>query len=107
MVKRKEMAYNKSEIGRSGVDNVATQYQVFVNDISWSDKPLPSYQSKKAYQGGMALPRQITFDIPANVVEQANRDPKQFNDIVETFICNTLTRKFMYEVHGCQIWLLF
>ena len=100
------MAYIKSENSVSA-EAINPQYQVFVNDIAWSDKPLSSYQSKRVHQSGGPLPRQITFDIPANVIEQAKRDPKSTNDVIESFICNTLTRKFMCEVYGCQIWLLF
>ncbi len=101
------MAYSKSEINGVGFENSTPQYQVFVNDIVWSDKPLSNYQGKRSYQTNGTLPHQLTFDVPANVVEQAGKDQKSLNDAVETFICNTLSRKFMHEVHGCQIWLLF
>ena len=101
------MTYNKkidedAEIGSS------LQYQVYVNDISWSTKPIfANYQGKKEHKLQGVLPQQLTFDIPANVIEQTKKNPKDMNDIIETFICNTLTRKFMHEVWHCQIWILF
>ena len=102
------MAYDKIEKKEDTGIESSSEYQVYVNDISWSEKPISSnYQGKKDHRYQGPLPRQLTFDIPANVIEQANKNPKNTYDIIETFICNTLTRKFMHEVWNCQIWILF
>ena len=104
---RKKMAYIKNENAISSEDIGSSQYQVFVNDLVWADHPIQNYQVKRSYQSYGELPRQIVFDIPANVIEQANKNSKTFDDVIESFICNALSRKFMHEVYGCQIWLLF
>ncbi len=107
--KKKAMTYNKKT--RSSEDGVASndyQCQVYVNDISWSEHQISaSYQSKRDYRFSGSLPKQLSFDIPANVMEQIEKNPSSEHDIVETFVCNALTRKFMHEVMSCQIWILF
>ena len=102
------MAYNKKANREDdGVEKVSSQYQVYVNDISWSNEQISSsYQNKKDHWFQGNLPSQLTFDIPFNVIEQTEKNPKDANDIIESFICNALTRKFMHEVRNCQIWIL-
>lgn len=102
------MAYNKKTKREDDTGAASSPYQVYVNDINWSEKPISSnYQGKKDHRFQGFLPKELTFDIPANVIEQTVKNPKDANDIIETFIYNTLTRKFMHEVMNCQIWLLF
>ena len=103
------MAYNqKAKIEDGGVEIVGSQYQVYVNDISWSNEQISSnYQSKRDHRFQGNLPSQLTFDIPVNVIEQTEKNPKDADDIIETFIYNALTRKFMHEVLNCQIWIMF
>lgn len=102
------MAYNKKVSKEDAGSGESSQYQVYVNDISWSSKPISiNYQGKKDHRFQGPLPKQLAFDIPANVIEQTKKNLKDTNDIIETFICNTLTRKFMHEVLHCQIWILF
>lgn len=83
------------------------KFQVFINDISWNDKQISCHQSKerqKIYTE--TLPRQMTFDIPENVLIQARKNKNNFNDVIETFIYSALTRKYLHEVYSCQIWIL-
>ena len=107
--RKKAMAYNKkAKIEDGGVEIVGSQYQVYVNDISWSNEQISSnYQSKRDHRFQGNLPSQLTFDIPVNVIEQTEKNPKDADDIIETFIYNALTRKFMHEVLNCQIWIMF
>jgi len=53
------------------------------------------------------LPKQLLFDIPNGVLEQANKSKNNFNDIVETFCYNALFRKYKCEVNSCQVWFPF
>lgn len=105
------MAYNKKtkkeDIDATSISS--SQYQVYINDISWNSEMISTnYQGKKDHRlNGESLPNQLTFDIPLNVVENAKKNQNDMYDIIETFICNTLTRKFMHEVWHCQIWILF
>lgn len=75
-------------------------YQVIVCNISWSNNILASY-AKKDHRSD--LPVQMSLDIPKSVLAQAKKS--NFNDVVEQFCYNTLTRKYGREVTTCQIWL--
>lgn len=77
-------------------------YQVIVCNIHWSNSA-SSYKTKNNAKN--ELPSQVTVTLPENVLNQANKNKTQFNDIVEQFIYNMLTRKFNCEVSNCQIWL--
>lgn len=98
------MFYSKKMEDSQNTD--VAQYQVYVNDISWNANPVSfNYQKKREYSG--TLPKQLTFDVPLNVIEQLKKNPENQNDIIESFIYSVLTRKFMHEVLHCQIWILF
>ena len=77
-------------------------YQVLVCNIAWGSKA-HSGAAKKILQSD--LPSQISLDIPEAVLQQANKNKANFNDIVEQFVYNLLYKKFGREVNCCQIWL--
>ena len=77
-------------------------YQVLVCNIAWGSKA-HSGVAKKILQSD--LPSQISLDIPEAVLQQANKNKANFNDIVEQFVYNLLYKKFGREVNRCQIWL--
>lgn len=79
-------------------------YQVMITAISWSPNTIKQFKSK--YDAKQKLPDSMTFDIPTNVLQQAKASGS-FNDTIESYLCNSLTRKFGHEVYGCQIWLPF
>lgn len=79
------------------------EYQVIVANIYWNSKPIN--KSKKIDKDD--LPAQMSLNIPNQVLEQANKSKNNFNDIIEQFCYNLLTRKYGYEVNSCQIWLPF
>ena len=74
-------------------------YQVLVCNIHWN---INSASSKAKID---ELPAQLALDIPENVLNQARKKNNNFNDIIEQFAYNLLTRKFSCEVCSCQIWL--
>lgn len=78
-------------------------YQVMITGIKWDSKTIGQYYVKHDKSG--ELPSQFTLDLPENVLNQANKKKEDFNDVVESFIYNFLTRKFGHEVNNCQIWL--
>lgn len=87
-------------------DNIITEsdgYQILITDIKWNPTAAASYASKKADK--QELPEQFSLDLPENVLNQANKKNNVFNDVIESFIYNFLTRKFNHEVYHCQIWL--
>ena len=77
-------------------------YQVLVCNIAWGSK-VHSGAAKKINQSEMSS--QISLDIPEAVLQQANKNKANFNDIVEQFVYNLLYKKFGREVNHCQIWL--
>lgn len=82
-------------------ENNADAYQVIVCNIAWSNKATTAYAKKT---NKAELPAQMSLDIPKSVLAEANKS-KCFNDVIETFCYNLLTRKYGHEVNSCQIWL--
>lgn len=83
-----------------GAEQDEQKYEVFVANISWSNKA--TRLSKKDPQ---ELPQHIQLSIPENVLKQASKPSNVFNDIIESYAYNALTRKFGREVCSCQVWL--
>ena len=77
-------------------------YQVLVCNIAWGSK-VHSGTVKKTNQS--ELSSQISLDIPEAVLQQANKNKANFNDIIEQFVYNLLCKKVGREVNRCQIWL--
>jgi len=77
-------------------------YQILITGITWNKNSVRAYSSKKDND---ELPSQFTLDLPENVLNQANKQSNDFNDIIETFVYNFLTKKFNHEVYSCSIWL--
>lgn len=74
-------------------------YQVLVCNIYWNHDHITN--KSRATE----LPAQLALDIPENVLNQANKKGNVFNDIIEQFAYNLLTRKYGCEVASCQVWL--
>ena len=51
------------------------------------------------------LPEQLALDIPSSVLNQAKKSKNDFNDVIEQFAYNVLSRKFGVDVCSCQVWL--
>ena len=83
------------------MENTSDKYQVFVANIHWSKKPLKNV--KKTNKD--SLPEYMSLDIPNQVLHEANKSKTNFNDVIESFCYNLLTKKFGWEVTGCQVWL--
>ena len=81
-------------------ENEQVGYQVLVCNIKWNTTKQVAKKHKD-----VELPAQLSFDIPETVLAQAKKSKNAFNDIIESFICNILYRKFGHEVNFCQIWL--
>ena len=70
---------------------------------------LDEYQSRtnSKKDNGTELPTQMSLTIPDQVLQQARKVKNNFNDIIEQFCYNLLSRKYGKEVTSCQIWLPF
>ena len=69
--------------------------------MSWRQDPVRAFRSK--YDAKRDLPKQMAFDVPENVL--ANAKSSEFNDTIESYVYNALTRKFGHELYSAQIWL--
>ena len=74
-------------------------YQILVCNIHWD---ISTASRKTAVS---ELPAQLALDIPENVLNQAKKKDNDFNDVIEQFAYNLLSRKFNCEVCSCQVWL--
>lgn len=80
-------------------------FQILITGISWNKHTTKALSAKAYISKDEELPEQFTLDVPENVLNQAKKVNNEFNDIIETFVYNFLTRKFGHEVQHCQIWL--
>ena len=79
-----------------------TRYQVLCCNIHWDNKVRNAIDKRISQED---LPTQMAIDIPDSVLNQANKAKNNFNDIIEQFCYNLLTRKYGREVNTCQVWL--
>jgi hypothetical protein len=77
----------------------AEPYQILVCNIHW-DVTTASRRTIIA-----ELPVQLALDVPESTLNQAKKKGNDFNDIIEQFAYNILSRKFNCEVCSCQVWL--
>lgn len=49
------------------------------------------------------LPEYFVLDIPSRIREHEGKP--DYEDLVESFVYNTLSKKFQTEVASCQIWI--
>ena len=89
------------------IDTLTTEedenrYQVLITNIAWGRNT--SMKAAKR-DNDDELPLHMQIDIPDGVLREANKKKSNFNDIIETFCYNLLTKKYFKEVNRCQIWL--
>ena len=60
------------------------------------------YRTKKLPDTEENYPSSVILDLPEKVL--AKQDDKNFDDIVESFVYNTLSGKFGREVTYCQVY---
>lgn len=82
---------------------IENEYQVIVANIFWNSKSKGFGRKDNKVE----LPTQMSLNIPTSVLNEANKSKNNFNDIIEQFCYNLLTRKYGKEVSSCQIWLPF
>jgi hypothetical protein len=78
------------------------KYQVFIANIFWSKR---LFKGARKGTPDKELPSSISIDIPDQVLKEARKKSSSFNDVIETFCYNLLSKKFGREVNNCQIWL--
>lgn len=71
-------------------------YQILISNIKFGGKVLNSNIKD--------LPSDAVLDVPEGIL-RTQTDKKKFEDAVESFAYNTLSRKYGKEVSYCQVWL--
>ena len=51
------------------------------------------------------LPEFFVLDLPERITQLPDKSEQKYFDLIETFVYNTLTKKFQAEVANCQIWI--
>lgn len=94
------MSSKYTKTNQMNIENLDSgSYQIIVCNIHWDI----STASKRTDVN--ELPSQLALDVPENVLNQAKKKNNDFNDIIEQFAYNLLSRKFNCEVCYCQVWL--
>lgn len=51
------------------------------------------------------LPEFFVLDLPERITQLPDKTDQKYLDLIETFVYNTLSKKFQTDVERCQIWI--
>ena len=51
------------------------------------------------------LPEFFVLDLPERITQLPDKSDQKYLDLIETFVYNTLSKKFQTDVEYCQIWI--
>lgn len=51
------------------------------------------------------LPEVFVLDLPERITQLPDKSDQKYLDLIETFVYNTLSKKFQTDVEHCQIWI--
>lgn len=81
----------ESEMGKDAV--------IAVN-IRYSKNSMDGKPSKRKN-----LPDTFVLDLPERITQLPDKSDQKYLDLIETFVYNTLSKKFQTNVGYCQIWI--
>ena len=73
---------------------------VIVVNIKWYKISLDGAVSKRK-----KLPSEFVLDLPERITQVPDKNTQKYLDLIESFVYNTLTKKFQTEVVNCQSWI--
>ena len=73
---------------------------VIAVNIKYSKNSMDGKPSKRKN-----LPDTFVLDLPERITQLPDKSDQKYLDLIETFVYNTLTKKFQTEVEYCQIWI--
>lgn len=82
------------------IESSINQNAVIVVNVHFAKQSRDGKKSKKK-----ELPNSFVLDLPERISMYENKDSQQYLDLIETFVYNTLSKKFQTDVWSCQIWL--
>ncbi len=89
-----------SENSKDDLESMLNDNSVIIVNIKYN---------KDSYDGSSPrkknLPDFFVLDLPERITQMPNKNDQKYYDLIETFVYNTLSKKFHTEVSYCQIWL--
>lgn len=82
------------------IENQLKENSVIVVNIRYARISMDGSMSKKKN-----LPEFFVLDLPERITQLPDKSDQKYLDLIETFVYNTLTKKFQTEVEHCQIWI--
>lgn len=73
---------------------------VIVVNIRYSKNSMDGKPSKRKN-----LPDTFVLDLPERITQLPDKSDQKYLDLIETFVYNTLSKKFQTNVEYCQIWI--
>ena len=82
------------------IESSINQNSVIVVNVHFAKYARDGKASKKKN-----LPNSFVLDLPERITMFEDKASQQYLDLIETFVYNTLSKKFQTDVWSCQIWL--
>ena len=99
MAKETEKA-NNGQVIEEIIENQLKENSVVVVNIKYARISMDGSISEKKN-----LPEFFVLDLPERITQLPDKNDQKYYDLIETFVYNTLTKKFQTEVENCQIWI--
>lgn len=87
-------------IEESIIEESLNDNSVIVVNIAYNPISMDGTRSKRK-----DLPKFFVLDLPERITQIPDKSEQKYFDLIETFVYNTLTKKFQTEVESCQIWI--
>ena len=89
-----------NEVVENLIETSVTENAVIVVNIKYATISMDGRLSRKKN-----LPNSFVLDLPERITQFEDKQSQKYTDMIETFVFNTLTKKFQTEVNFCQIYL--
>lgn len=82
------------------IENQLRENSVVVVNIKYARLSMDGSPSRRKN-----LPQFFVLDLPERITQLPDKTDQKYFDLIETFVYNTLTKKFQTCVDFCQIWI--
>lgn len=94
------MKENNSSAVQEINESSLNENSVIVVNIKYSKVSRDGTLSKKKN-----LPEFFVLDLPERITQLPDKTEQKYFDMIETFVYNTLSKKFQTDVESCQTWI--
>lgn len=81
------------------IESSVGKNSVIVVNVKFARKTREGKNTKRS------MPDSFVLDLPERITMFEDKNSQQYLDLIETFVYNTLSKKFQTDVWSCQIWL--